>query len=374
MKYYIIAGEASGDLHGSNLIKALKQVDVQTDVRCWGGDLMQQQGATLVRHYRELAFMGFVEVIANLRTIFSNIDFCKKDIEQFQPDALVLIDYPGFNLRIAEWAHQKNMKVIYYISPQVWAWKESRVHKIKKVVDKMFVILPFEKEFYKKFDYDVDFVGHPLIDAIENFKADVQDDFIKSNNLSDKKIIALLPGSRKQEVSTMLPLMISAAKSFTDFQFVIGGAPSIAPDFYKEFISGTDTKIVYNQSYLLLKHASAALVTSGTATLETALFSVPEVVCYKGNTISYHIARQLIKVKYISLVNLIMNREVVKELIQSELNETNIKNELSKIINDKEHISKLQKDYTELKQVLGGTGASLKTAKGIVEYLKETIS
>ncbi len=370
MRYYIIAGEASGDLHGSNLIRALKLVDAHTEVRCWGGDLMEKQGATLVKHYRDLAFMGFVEVIANLRTIFNNIDFCKKDIEQYQPDALVLIDYPGFNLRIAEWAHQKNFKVIYYISPQVWAWKQSRVHKIKKVVDRMFVILPFEKDFYKKFNYDVEFVGHPLIDAIENFKNDPDDSFLSSNNLSNKKIIALLPGSRKQEISTMLPLMLGAVKGLQGFQFVIGGAPSITPDFYKEFISDNDTAIVYNQTYNLMRHAHAALVTSGTATLETALFGVPEVVCYKGNAISYHIARRLIKVKYISLVNLIMDREVVKELIQNELNESNIKNELNKIINDDAYLSKMKNDYADLKHKLGDTGASLKTANAIVAYLK----
>lgn len=371
MKYYIIAGEASGDLHGANLIKELKGLDAAADVRCWGGDLMKKQGATLVKHYSELAFMGFVEVIANLKTILTNIDFCKKDIEDYKPDAVVLIDYPGFNLRIAEWANAKGIKVIYYISPQVWAWKQSRVHKIKRVVDKMFVILPFEKEFYKKFDYDVEFVGHPLIDAIENFKMDDSDNFIARNKLSEKKIIALLPGSRKQEITTMLPLMLGAVKKFNDYQFVIGGAPSITAEFYKEFIADADAKIVYNQSYALLKQASAALVTSGTATLETALFGVPQVVCYKGNAVSYYIARQLVKVKYISLVNLIMDREVVKELIQKELNEVNIKNELDKIINNAEHLSKLKTDYVALKLKLGGKGASHKTAEAIVEYLKK---
>lgn len=369
MKYYIIAGEASGDLHGANLIKQLKVLDNEATINCWGGDLMQAQGATLVKHYKELAFMGFIEVIANLRAILSNIDFCKKDIEKFNPDVLILIDYPGFNLRIAEWAHAKGYKVVYYISPQIWAWKQSRVHTIKKVVDKMFVILPFEKDFYQKYGCEVTFVGHPLLDAIENYRVLPNDNFLKSNGLGDKKIIALLPGSRKQEIRTMLPLMIEAVKEHTNYQIVIAGAPSITPEFYKEFIESTDAGIVYNQSYGLMQHASAALVTSGTATLEAALFGVPQVVCYKGNALSYYIARQLVKIKYISLVNLIMDKEVVKELIQNELNISNIKNELSKILSD-EGMVKMKKDYSDLKQVLGGSGASEKTAVAIFDFLK----
>ena len=369
MKYYIIAGEASGDLHGANLIRQLKLRDTNAVIHCWGGDLMQAQGASLIKHYKELAFMGFIEVIANLRAILSNIDFCKRDIENFNPDVLILIDYPGFNLRIAEWAHAKGYKVIYYISPQIWAWKQSRVHIIKKVVDKMFVILPFEKDFYLKFGCEVIFVGHPLLDAIKNYRAMPNDNFLKSNGLGEKKIIALLPGSRQQEIKTMLPLMIEAVKEHNHYQIVIAGAPSITPEFYKEFIKGTGAGIVYNQSYGLMQHANAALVTSGTATLEAALFGVPQVVCYKGSALSYYIARQLVKIKYISLVNLIMNKEVVKELIQSELNSSNIKKELTKILSVA-GAAKMKKEYADLEQILGGSGASGKTATAIIDFLK----
>lgn len=366
MNYYIIAGEASGDLHASNLMKELKCVDTNAQFRCWGGDLMKEQGATLVKHYRELAFMGFTEVLMNLRTISKNIDLCKKDILQHKPDVLILVDYPGFNLRIAEYAKTTGIKVFYYISPQVWAWKESRVHKIKRIVDKMFVILPFEKEFYNRYNFPVDFVGHPLLDAVQQFS-------MQENSLpltSSKPIIALLPGSRKQEIATMLPLMLSMQKQFTDFQFVIAGAPSQNKDFYQIFIGNTDVKIVFNQTYQLLQKAKAALVTSGTATLEAALFGVPEVVCYKGGAISYSIAKKLVKVKYISLVNLIMDKEIVKELIQKELNETNLKIELDKLLKlDSRTI--MLKDYTELKSKLGGSGASKKTAELMFGYLKQ---
>ncbi len=378
MNYYIIAGEASGDLHASNLIKELKRVDASSTFRCWGGDLMQTQGATLVNHYRDLAFMGFIEVIANLKTILRNIDFCKKDILENRPDALILVDYPGFNLRIAKFAKQQGIKVFYYISPQVWAWKQSRVHNIKKYVDRMFVILPFEKDFYKKFDYDVDFVGHPLIDAIENLTSNPspkergeEANWKKENGLSELPIVALLPGSRKQEINVMLNLMLEAAKAFKDVQFVIAGAPSISKDFYQSLIKeNTQVRIVYNQTYQLLTHSKAALVTSGTATLETALFGVPEIVCYKGNAISYHIAKRLIKVEYISLVNLVMNREVVKELIQNELTVKNLVTELKGLLYDNKKRNQLEKDYFELKQLLGGVGASYKTAKLIYGDLK----
>ena len=365
MNYYIIAGEASGDLHASNLMKELKVLDNNTHFRCWGGDLMRAQGAELVKHYHELAFMGFTEVLMNLRTIFKNIDFCKKDILQHRPDVLILVDYPGFNIRIAEFAKAQGIKVFYYISPQIWAWKQSRVHKIKKVVDKMFVILPFEKEFYQRFNFDVDFVGHPLLDAVQNYS-------LQTSTLSvttDKPIIALLPGSRKQEISTMLPLMLLMKKQYVNYQFVIAGAPSQNKEFYQTFIGDDDIKIVFNETYQLLQKSEAALVTSGTATLETALFGVPEVVCYKGGAISYSIAKQLVKVKYISLVNLIMDKEIVKELIQNELTETNLKIELDKLLKP-ETRTKILADYAELKVKLGGSGASKKAAELMVGYLK----
>lgn len=365
MNYYIIAGEASGDLHASNLMRELKKLDSGANFRCWGGDLMEQQGAKLVKHYRDLAFMGFTEVLMNIRTIFKNIAFCKKDILENKPDVLILVDYPGFNLRIAEFAKANSIKVFYYISPQIWAWKQSRVHKIKKIVDKMFVILPFEKDFYKKFNIDVDFVGHPLLDAIENFKIEKNQLQINSN----KPIIAILPGSRKQEISTMLPLMLSVKKYYPNYHFVIAGAPSQTQEYYNEFNIDAETSILFGQTYQLLKQATAALVTSGTATLETALFSVPEVVCYKGGKISYLIARQLIKVKYISLVNLIMDNEIVKELIQNELNEQNLKTELDKLLADSTR-NKMLADYEILKLKLGGNGASKKAAKLMIDYLK----
>lgn len=361
MRYYIIAGEASGDLHGSNLIKAIHKEDDNADVRCWGGERMEAAGATLVKHYRDLAFMGFVEVLMHLKTIMRNIDFCKKDIELFKPDVLVLIDYPGFNMRIAEWAKKKGIKVVYYISPQVWAWKEKRVEKIKRDVDEVLVILPFEVDFYKKWGYDVTYVGHPLIEVIEAEKS------IPPQQLSDKPIIALLPGSRAQEIKAKLPVMLQIVKHFPQYQFVVAQAPSQPDNLYKDVIGGKNVLLANNQTYNLLKQAKAALVTSGTATLETALFGVPEVVCYKGNPISYWLAKQLIKVKYISLVNLIMDKQVIKELIQNELNEANLKKELSKLLNDESYRKQLFADYAELWDKLGSNNASQLAAKAIVQ-------
>jgi lipid-A-disaccharide synthase len=362
MKYYIIAGEASGDLHASNLMRELKILDDKADFRCWGGDLMEKQGGHLVKHYRDLAFMGFAEVIMNIRTILRNISFCKQDILANKPDVLILVDYPGFNMRIAEFAKENGIKVFYYISPQIWAWKQSRVHKIKRTVDKMFVILPFEKEFYSRFDYDVDFVGHPLLDAIANRE-------VANPIESEKPIIAILPGSRKQEISTMLPIMLSIRNNYPDYEFIIAGAPSITNEYYKEIIGNNDVKIVYKQTYDLLQQATAALVTSGTATLETALFGVPEVVCYSGNRFSYHIAKALIKVKYISLVNLIMDKKNVEELIQQDFNSLRLKEELDKLIYNKAHKEALLNNYAELKQALGNKGASHKAASLMIKYL-----
>ena len=368
MKIYLIAGEASGDLHASNLIKEMNAIYNSISFRGWGGDLMQKQGLDLVKHYRDLAFMGFVEVLMNIRTISKNLKFCKKDILNFKPDALILIDYPGFNLRIAEFAHKNGIKVFYYISPQVWAWKKSRVKTIRRVVDKMLVILPFEKDFYKNYNYDVYFVGHPLLDVIgKNDKKVNNKLFYKKYNLSEKPIIALLPGSRKQEISTMLNIMLSVNKYFPAYQFVIGGAPSIPEDFYKNLCEKYHVKIVFNQTYDLLKNAEAALVTSGTATLETALIETPQVVCYKGNNISYQIAKRIINVKFISLANLIMDRKIIVELIQNDFNTKNLKIELEKILNDTDYRRQMFENYKKLKEKLGGSGASENAAKIILE-------
>ena len=363
MKYYIIAGEASGDLHGSNLIKELYSQDAECQVRCWGGDMMKEAGGELVKHYRDLAFMGFVEVLLNLNTILNNIKICKEDIQKFAPDVLVLIDYPGFNMRIAKWAKEQGIKVVYYISPQIWAWKQNRGHALKRDCDRMLVILPFEKDFYKsKFNWDVDFVGHPLLDAIAQRSA--------IENLkgvpNDKPIIALLPGSRTQEINTMLPLMLKAASSYSDYSIVIAGAPSREAEFYQPFLKNKNVYLVQGKTYDLLQVAHAALVTSGTATLETALFNVPEVVCYKGNAISYQIAKRLVNIDYISLVNLVMEKETVKELIQQELTVKNMKIELNKILEDNSR-KVLLDEYAQLKQKLGGTGASKKAAEIIIE-------
>jgi lipid-A-disaccharide synthase len=375
MQYYIIAGEASGDLHGSNLIKELLLLDNKASIRCWGGNKMEAAGAMLVKHYRDLAFMGFAEVLKNLPTIFKNLDFCKRDILAFKPDVLILIDYPGFNLRIAEWAKKQGIKVIYYISPQVWAWKESRVKGIKKSVDKMLVILPFEKEFYKKWNYEVEYVGHPLVQVIDEFKAQHggEASVYKAASFPNKgvNIIALLPGSRKQEILKKLPVMLQVAADFPEYHFVVAKAPGLEDNFYNELLAPyKNVSSVVNKTYELLSVAKAALVTSGTATLETALFEVPEVVCYKGSAVSFQIAKWLIRIKYICLVNLIMDKEVVKELIQDEMTVKNINAELKKILSDIAKKQQLQKDYTELKALLSkGGNASANAAKSIYNYL-----
>ncbi|HIP37669.1 MAG TPA: lipid-A-disaccharide synthase [Crocinitomix sp.] len=370
MKYYIIAGEASGDLHGSNLMKAIIEKDNEAEFRFWGGDQMQNVTNGLVKHIKHLAFMGFIEVVMNIRTIAKNIKFCKQDLLNYQPDALILIDYPGFNLRIAEFAHQNNIRIHYYISPQIWAWKQNRVHKIKRVVNEMYCILPFEKEFYKKFNVDVHYVGHPLVDAINNFKriALSKNEFLQKNNLRDKPILAILPGSRNQEIKVKLPLMIKASASFPNHQIVIAGAPNKTETFYKPFINNTNVIVLENQTYDLLNHSDLAIVTSGTATLETALFKVPQVVCYKASAISYHIAKRLVKIDYISLVNLIMDKEVVTELIQGDLIVKNIVEELKKIENHQSN-GRLEmiNQYHQLIQKLGGGGASQKVANLLIK-------
>lgn len=362
MRYYIIAGEASGDMHGGNLIREIRKLDVQSIVRCWGGEYMSSAGGEVVKHYKDLAFMGFIEVVKHLGTILRNIAFCKKDILNFKPDVLVLIDYPGFNMRIAQWAKQQGIKTVYYISPQIWAWKENRVHALQRDIDKMLVILPFEVDFYKRWNFPVTYTGHPLVEVIGLEKS-----IPPKQKFSEKPIIALLPGSRKQEIQLKLPIMLSVQKYFPDYQFIIAGAPSIPESIYTPLIpSDTHVSIVYGQTYDLLKQAKAALVTSGTATLETALFSVPQVVCYKGNVLSYWLAKKLIKVKYISLVNLIMDKPVVTELIQHDLNEKRLKEELEKLLNHPQR-DQILADYHKLWHLLGDTPASQTAAKAIFD-------
>ena len=376
MKYYIIAGEASGDLHGSNLIKALKKNNPDASFRCWGGDLMKSQCNDLVMHYQDFSYMGFLEVILNINKILSYISFCKNDIEKFKPDLIIYIDYPGFNMRIAKWAKSKNYINHFYISPKVWVWKEKRVEQIKKVIDKMYVILPFEEDFYKKkHNYKVDFVGHPLLDAIESENTFNKNDFLLVNNLSEKPIIALLPGSRNQEINKLLPVMLEAVSNLTGYQLVIAGAPSKNVEYYEEIIQSSDSntnniKVISNQTYNILRVSTAAIVTSGTATLETALFNVPQVVCYKTSWTSYLIGRLLIRnLKYISLVNIIQDKEVVKELIQNDCNKTNLVIELEKILDQKNRSSMLA-EYEILHNKLGGKGASKKTADLINKYIE----
>ena len=379
MRYYLIAGEASGDLHGSNLIRSIKAQDPQADIRAWGGDLMAAAGAKVVKHYRDLAFMGFVEVVKNLRTILGNLRWCKTDILAFQPDVLVLIDYPGFNLRIAKWAkaltnqnkadsQARPFPVCYYISPQIWAWHTSRVHGIKATVDRMLVILPFEPDFYRKYDYDVAYVGHPLLDVIHHYQAPAN--FHAAHQLDRRPIIALLPGSRRQEIAHILPLMLEVIPRFADYQFVLAGAPSIPEAVYEAFLDQLPPeqrpKLVVNQTYALLSHARAALVTSGTATLETALFGVPEVVCYKGGSISFAIARRLVEVPFISLVNLVAGRQLVAELIQKDCTPVRMEAEL-KLLLAPGREDYWSENYRALREQLGGPGASQRAAAEVIK-------
>ncbi|MDF2433754.1 MAG: lipid-A-disaccharide synthase [Mucilaginibacter sp.] len=367
MKYYLVAGEASGDLHGANLMKALKKLDQHAEFRFFGGDLMLAEGGTIVKHFADMAFMGFMEVVLNLNTIFKNLKLCKEDIASWQPDVLILIDFPGFNLKIAEFAKNKGLLVCYYISPKVWAWNQKRVLKIKKVVDHLFCILPFEVDFYKKWGMEVDYVGNPLLDAIAAFKPD--EAFLKNHNLPNKKIIALLPGSRKQEISRLLPAMLSITGQLADYQFVVAGAPSFNPSYYDQFIVEKKIPVIFNATYDLLSHASAAIVASGTAALETALFNVPQMVVYKGHPVSISIARMVIKINFISLVNLVMDREVVKELIQQDCSPQNINGELDNLLNNKTYRQKMLADYDELDKKMGQPGASEKTASLIIKYI-----
>ncbi len=371
MKYYIIAGEASGDLHGSNLIREIKNKDADAEFRAWGGDMMKKEGAILVKHINELAFMGFVEVLINLSRILGNIKLCKKDILDYQPDCVIFIDYPGFNLRIAQFCREKGIKTVYYISPQVWAWNKSRVKKIRRDIDKMLVILPFEKEFYQQYNYSVDFVGHPLLDALKTHVAGEEfSAFTSKHELPDKKIIALLPGSRKQEISRMLPVMAATASHFPQYQFVIAGTRAHTQAYYQSFLPGkTNLPVIFGETYALLQHSHTALVTSGTATLETALIGTPQVVCYKAGHLSYHIARKLVDIKYISLVNLIMDQQVVREMIQEECNTKNLVSELKNLTENSDFRKTIIENYAILRQKLGGSGASEKAADIIVDFL-----
>ncbi|GAB3900327.1 lipid-A-disaccharide synthase [Larkinella knui] len=369
MTYYLIAGERSGDLHGGNLIKAIGRYDSQARFRAWGGEQMEEAGATLVRHYREMAFMGFLEVVQNLGTIRRNLRDCQQDVLTTRPDVLILIDYAGFNLRMARFAKKHGIRVFYYISPKVWAWNQKRALKIKAVVDQLFVIFPFEVDFYKKYEYKVDYVGNPLMDAIAGFQIDPE--FRKKNGLSDKPIIALLPGSRHQEVSIMLPMMMETIPHFPDYQFVVSGVSNLPESLYTESMQGfPTTPVVVDAAYDLLSVADAALVTSGTATLETALLNVPEVVCYKMSWVTYQVASRLIAVPYISLVNLILRREAVRELKQYELTTENLVQELTKILPGGSEHERQRADYAELREKVGGPGASDRAGELMVSYLR----
>jgi len=357
LKYYIITGESSGDLHASNLVKQLRGVDAGAVFRAWGGDHLAAAGVEPVKHIRDLAFMGFVEVLANIRTILKNIAFCKEDILQFAPDVLILVDYPGFNMRIAEWAKQQGIKVVYYIAPQVWAWKQKRALKLGQITDMIVAILPFEQEFFKKFDVHVEYVGHPLLDAIEDY----------SHVQINPKRVAILPGSRKMEIKNMLPVMLETAARFPELEFVIAGAPSVDESYYRQFMGNHKVPIEFGKTYQILAGSTAALVTSGTATLETGLLSIPEAVCYRGNKISYVLVRQMIKVKYISLVNLILDRLLVKEFIQHELNANNLQAELNDLLHNETRRQELAAGYADLKKALGGSGASKRVAELIFD-------
>ena len=377
MKYYLIVGEASGDLHASNLMRALKERDPQADFRFFGGDLMKDVGGTLVKHYKDLAYMGFIPVLLHLRTIFKNMDYCKQDIVGWQPDVVILVDYPGFNLKIAEYLKKNTtIPVYYYISPKIWAWKEYRIKNIKRDVDELFSILPFEVDFFKGHQYPIHYVGNPCVDAVDAYQknhAETFEGFVSSNSLSYKPIVALLAGSRKQEIKDNLPMMLEAAKPFVEkYQLVLAGAPGIDPAYYQKYV-GNDVpvKIIFGQTYRLLQQAKAALVTSGTATLETALFRVPQAVCYYtpvGKLIAF-LRRHILKVKYISLVNLVANKEVVRELVADTMTVANVRSELDALLNDEQYRGQMLKEYDRMIKILGPAGASHQAASKIIELL-----
>lgn len=370
MKYFLIAGEASGDLHASNLMRQLKEQDTNADFIFLGGDLMQAQGGKMLVHYREMAYMGVVEVIANMGKIRRNFKICKDEMLEYKPDAVILVDYPGFNLRMAKFAKQHGFKTFYYISPKIWAWKKRRAYTIKKYVDKMFAIFPFEIEFYQHFDYNVEYVGNPLMDALKNFEPQLLDAnaFRDKYSLPDKPIIALVPGSRRNEIDKLLPEMLAIIPQFDGYQFVVCGAPGIDEKYYDKYIDGSDVRVIFNDTYNIVKNAVVAAVTSGTATLETACLGTPQVVCYKMNTLTYWAAETFVKIKYFSLVNIIAGREVVKELLQSHLS-NDIAAELHRILSDDDYRNKMLSSYNEIKSTLGNGLASANTARVIVESM-----
>lgn len=372
MKYYIIAGEASGDLHAANLVSEIKKNDNNASFRGFGGDNMIQQEVDITKHINQLAFMGFIRVLMNIRTVLNNLDICKKDILEFKPDAIILVDYPGFNLRIAKFAHKRGIKVIYYISPQIWAWKQNRVHTIKKVVDKMFVILPFEKDFYNQFNYNVEYVGNPVLDAIANYKFETKENFILHNNLYDKPIIAVLPGSRKQVITELLPVMIEAATQFPDYQIVISGVDIVDRSIYNNEVENGNMFVIYNQTYDILKHADVAIVNSGTASLEAGIIGTPSMLCYKADRISFYVIKKILKIKYVGLVNIICNANIVKELLQNKFTANNITKELNKLLFDKEYRNQQQNGFEHLRLIIGDKGASRKCAISINNFLNKT--
>ena len=411
MRYYLVAGEASGDLHGSNLIKGLKMEDPQAEFRCWGGDLMQAEGAHLVKHYKECAIIGFVEVLMSMKKLLGNLDACKKDILEYNPDVLILIDYPGFNFRIAEFAKKKGIKVFYYIAPKVWAWKEKRVHRLREFVDKLFIIFPFEVDYFKKWGINAIYRGNPLLDSVDNFKYanESREEFCSRCKVNpEKPIIALLAGSRRGEINYLLPRMAKIVSHYPNYQFILAGAPATETEIYKSVLdkfgirlvlenelSGQDNctadssnnssnnssntgsskcqaiKLLKGETYSILKHAQAAIISSGTASLEAALIGTPQVVCYGGNEISYRIAKHFVKLKYISLANLIMDAGLFKELIQHDCTPQLIMQELDRLLNDQPYREKMMKDYADVRTVLGGKGASAKVAQAMIEELKK---
>lgn len=373
MRYYIVAGEASGDLHASNLMKGIKERDSNAEFRYFGGDLMQEQGGVLVKHYRDLAFMGFLEVVMNIRTISGNMKLCQNDILEFNPDVVILVDYPGFNIRIAKFAKRAGIKVFYYIAPKVWAWNESRVKTLRKYIDKLFIIFPFEIDFFRKHGIDAIYKGNPTPDAISTKMEEglTFDEFVEKNRLPQKPIIALVAGSRKQEIRYNLPVMLKMVSRFPDYQFVIAGAPSLPYEVYEPYIVGEDVKLVFGQTYQLMSCSTIAFVTSGTATLEAALLNVPQVVCYRGNFFSMVIGWMVIRVKYISLVNLNMNKEVVRELKQYDLTPDTLFTEAKKLLPGTGARYAMLNDYAELRKLLGDTGTSKRVGAKIVELLTD---